>query len=150
MQRLCFAVSILVAINVSSLAAAQQQAAEHQPYLLTIEALIDHVGEGRIDEAIEILSTESSKGVPESYREELKRTLATVYGRGGKYDGHEVVAIKPISSRLHRVYAVAYHQRQPLIYTFTMYLFDGEWKLNHVHWNDDLSKLADVVDTIQR
>lgn len=120
--------------------------AHDQPYMLLLETLIDHVGEGRIDDAVAILAADTSKGVPESSRDNLKRTLAGIYAGGGKYNGHEVVSVRPISSRLHRVYAVAYHQRQPLVYTFTMYEFDGEWKINHVHWDDSVAKLADVVE----
>lgn len=117
-----------------------------QPYVPLLETLIDHVGEGRIDDAVAILAADTSKGVPESSRDNLKRTLAGIYAGGGKYSGHEVVSVRPISSRLHRVYAVAYHQRQPLVYTFTMYEFDGEWKINHVHWDDSVAKLAEVVE----
>ena len=37
-----------------------------QPYMLLLETLIDHVGEGRIDDAVAVLTAETSKGVPES------------------------------------------------------------------------------------
>ena len=121
-----------------------------QPYVPLLETLIDHVGEGRIEDAVSILENDTSKGVPESNRDELKRRLAAIYAGGGKYDGHDVVAVRPISSRLHRVYAVAYHQRTPLVYTFTMYQFDGEWKINHVHWDDSLDKLAEAVSVNQQ
>ena len=119
--------------------------ANDQSYLPLLEALIDHVGEGRIDDAVGILANDTSKGVPESKRDDVKRTLAAIYAGSGKYDGHEVIAVRPLTSRLHRVYAVAYHERQPLIYTFTMYHFEGGWKINHVHWDDNVSKLAEVV-----
>ena len=144
---------LTVAISLSCAAALCQESgttetgtAHDQPYMLLLETLIDHVGEGRIDDAVAVLTADTSKGVPESSRDNLKRTLAGIYAGGGKYDGHEIVSVRPISSRLHRVYAVAYHQRQPLVYTFTMYEFDGEWKINHVHWDDSVAKLADVIE----
>ena len=143
---ICVIVLLCTSANAQDAIPGEDAAAGGQPYLPLIEALIDHVGEGRIDEAIGILTNDTTKGVPESARDNVKRTLAAIYAGGGEYEGHEVVAVRPISSRLHRVYAVAYHERQPLVYTFTMYLFDGEWKINHVQWDDKVSKLADAVD----
>ena len=141
----------IVVLSLCTVAFCQQEQpseaidATTQPYLPLLETLIDHVGEGRIDDAVGILANDTSMGVPESNRDGLKRTLAAIYAGGGEYDGHEVIAVRPISSRLHRVYALAYHQRQPLVYTFTMYQFQGDWKINHVHWDDNVGKLADVV-----
>ncbi len=117
-----------------------------QPYIPLLETLIDHVGEGRIDDAIGFLEEETSKGVTEESRDSVKRMLSAIYGRGGKYDGHEIVAVRPISARLHRVYAMGYHERQPLVYTFTMYQFAGKWKINHVHWDDNVTKLAEKME----
>ena len=140
----------------SSLASAQQinEDAEggvfDQPYLPLLETLIDHVGEGRIDDALTILENDTSKGVPEQSRDSLKRTLANIYGGGGKYEGHEMVALEMVSARLHRAYAIAYHERQPVIYTFTMYQFDGEWKMHHVNWNDNIAELAEIVNRQRR
>ena len=155
---MCFVQRLVAGFVLASILpvlASAQEIAEHgdqldQPYVPLLETLIDHVGEGRIDDAIGILEDKSTKGVPESSRENVKRALAAIYGGGGKYDGHEVVAIRPISSRLHRVYAVAYHERQPLVYTFTMYQFEGQWRINHVHWGDDIAKLSDVTDQRRR
>ena len=121
-----------------------------QPYVPVLETLIDHVGEGRIEDAVAILQDETTKGVPEATLENLKRSLAAIYGGGGKYDGNEVVAMKAISSRVHVVYALGFHQRQPLVYTFTMYQFEGRWKIHHVHWGDNINKLAEVTGPARR
>lgn len=150
-----FATALLLLIASPALLAQEPTTANDaqqidQPYLALLETLIDHVGEGRIDDAIGILQDETSKGVPDASRESLKRTLAAIYGGGGKYDGHEIIAVRPVSDRLHRVYAIGYHERQPLVYTFTMYRFDGQWKINHVHWDDNIDKLADALTAMRR
>ena len=118
---------------------------EGLPYLPLIETLIDHVGYGRIDEAIVLLENDTTKGVPAEKREEARRMLATIYGSGGKYDGYDMVRVQHVTPRLHKVYALAYYQRHPIVYNFTMYQFDGEWKIHHVHWDDKIDQLAEKV-----
>ncbi|MBW3595687.1 MAG: hypothetical protein KY475_00265, partial [Planctomycetes bacterium] len=66
-------------------------------------------------------------------------------GSRGKYDGFEVVKVQTITPRLHKVYALAYYQRQPLVYIFTMYQFGGEWIINHAHWDDKIERLTEAL-----
>ena len=141
-------ICLLVALAVGGhqQAFADQRESIDQPYLPLLETLIDHVGEGRIEDAMGVLEDQTSKGVPEDKREQLKRTMAAIYAGAGEYDGQDFVAVQAISPRLHRVHAVAYFERQPVIYTFTMYQFGGKWVINHVHWGDDVVKLAELIE----
>ncbi len=117
----------------------------NEEYAEMIGTVIDYVGEGEFDAAIEILDQHATKPPSGDDRDKLKRLFAGIFSGGGTYDGHELVAVRTISSRLHKAYALGYHERKPVLYVFTMYQFAGKWKIAHLHWDETLDPLEKVA-----
>jgi len=117
----------------------------NEDYAAILGNVIDYVGEGEFDEALAILDAHASHSPTGGDREHLKRLFAGIFSDGGAYDGHELVAVQTISSRLHKAYALGYHERKPVLYIFTMYQFAGKWKIAHLHWDETLQPLEKVA-----
>lgn len=126
-------------------AAAEKGLGSNEEYAAMLGNVIDYVGEGEFDAAIEILDQHASKPPSGEDRDKLKRLFAGIFSSGGAYDGHEFVAVRTISSRLHKAYALGYHERKPVLYVFTMYQFAGKWKIAHLHWDETLEPLEKVA-----
>lgn len=125
--------------------AAAQPLGSNEEYAVMIGNVIDFVGEGEFDEAIEILEAHATKPPTADDREKLKRLFASIFGGGGQYDGHELVAVQTISGRLHKAFALGYHERKPVLYIFTMYQFAGKWRIAHLHWDETLDPLEKLA-----
>jgi hypothetical protein len=121
--------------------AATANLGSNEEYAVMLGNVIDFVGEGEFDEAIAILDEKATRPPTGEDREKLKRLFAGIFSGGGAYDGHELVAVETISSRLHKAYALGYHERKPVLYIFTMYQFAGKWKIAHLHWDETLAPL---------
>jgi hypothetical protein len=125
--------------------AATQAGGLHEEYAATLSEVMDHVGAGEFDAALDVLGEHASKPPSGDDRDKLKRLFAGIYSGGGKYDGHEFAGVQTYSSRVHKAYAIAYYQRQPVLYVFTMYQFEGKWKIAHLHWSETLDPLEKIA-----
>lgn len=126
-------------------ATAEKDLGSNEEYAAMLGDVIDYVGEGEFDAAIEILEQRATKPPSADDKDKLKRLFAGIFSGGGTYDGHELVAVSTISSRLHKAYALGYHERKPVLYIFTMYQFAGKWKIAHLHWDETLEPLEKVA-----
>jgi hypothetical protein len=119
-----------------------------EPYAEMILQMVDEVGQGRADEAIAIMAEHTRREVDDAAKEKLRKLFSAIYGVSGEYDGHELVAVQPVTQRIHKAYAVGYHEKKVFVYKFTMCECQGEWKIIDFNCSDELDaleKLAPVV-----
>jgi hypothetical protein len=128
--------------SAGDITASVQTGGANEEYAAMIGQVIDFVGAGEFDKAIGVLDAQAARPPAGEDREKLKRLFAGIYSTGGEYDGHELVAVQPISGRLHKAYALGYHEKRPVLYVFTMYQYGGKWKISHLHWDETLDPLA--------
>ena len=110
-------------------------------YAAPMTSLVDHVGAGRIDEAVAVLTKHSRRGFGEEQQQQMRQLFARIYGSGGEYDGHDLAALQTVTSRLHRLYIVGYHEARVMVYKFTVCQFQGRWMIVGFEVGDKLTEL---------
>lgn len=109
------------------------------PYLPQIERFLEGVERADIGTAIEALQW---SGDPST---QLKQQLAETATKLGKSDGHEIIAVRRISPRLHQIYGVIHFERQPLMFILHPRQFHGTWRIQTVTFSADPKGLNDLA-----
>ena len=77
------------------------------------------VSEGKANEAAELLGKHwLPDALSAQAKEVLAKKFAVMFGAAGKFVGAEVVGYKRISSRIHRVYAVAHFEKTVAVFSY--------------------------------
>lgn len=118
-----------------------------EPYARLILNIVDDVGRGSIDEALASMA-KHTRDFNEAERQKIRRLFSVIYGGAGEYDGHELVAVRPITKRVHAAFVVGYHEKSAVVYKFTMYEFRGTWRIINFGLDDDLDEL-EILATIE-
>jgi hypothetical protein len=120
-------------------AAPEAAPAVEQPpeYAALIEDLLEHIAAGRIGEGVTLFE-QNAVGVNDLARESLRSQFATLHTAGGSCDGIEIVAVQPISPRLHRVFALMHFERSPIVFAVHVRQFQGRWSLGHFQYSADV------------
>jgi hypothetical protein len=139
--------AVLVLLACVSLAADAQQAAAQKapvardelPYLPRIEAFLSAVERTDFGTAFEALQWTGTAP------DEFKRQLATALTKAGRSDGHEIIAVRRISPRLHQIYGIIHYDSQPLIFILHPRLHRGAWKIQTVTFTAKLQPFNDLA-----
>ena len=136
----------LVALGVATISTAsgetlQQQAVprDQLPYLAQIERFLDAVERADIGTAVDALQWTGDAS------SKLKQQLAGAATSLGKSDGHEIIAVRRISPRLHQLYGVIHYEKQPLLFVLHPRLFRGSWRIQTVTFTADPKGLIDLA-----
>lgn len=109
------------------------------PYLPQIERFLESVERADIGTAIDALQWTGDAS------NQLKQQLAETATKLGKSDGHEIIAVRRISPRLHQLYGVIHFERQPLMFVLHPRLFHGTWRIQTVTFSADPKGLNDLA-----
>ena len=111
------------------------------PYATVLKEIVDTVGKGRIDDAVELLASHSCRTFDEAKREKLRSMYSAVYGVAGVYDGNDLVAVRKYSPRAHKAYLIAYHREGLVLHSYKLFHRDGQWHVMGMSLDDDLDDL---------
>ena len=117
-------------------------------YMPVLTKFLELIAKGEIDKAYGLFGTaKSPQEDPEQAKvfEEIKKSLIVLKEKGGGYRGCEVSAVKPITSRLHKVYVVAAFEAKPMLFTFVMYKPANEWQCRDFDFG---TKIDDLVESL--
>ena len=109
------------------------------PYLPQIERFLEAVERADIGTAIDALQWTGDAS------NQLKQQLAETATKLGKSDGHEIVAVRRISPRLHQLFGVIHFERQPLMFVLHPRQFHGTWRIQTVTFSADPKGLNDLA-----
>ncbi len=109
------------------------------PYLDQVERFLEAVERTDIGTAIEALEWTGDAST------KLKQQLAATATRLGKSDGHEIIAVRRVSPRLHQLYGVIHYEKQPLLFVLHPRMFRGQWKIQTVTFTADPKGLNDLA-----
>lgn len=109
------------------------------PYLPQIERFLDAVERADIGTAVDALQWTGDAS------SNLKKQLATAATSLGKSDGHEIIAVRRISPRLHQLYGVIHYEKQPLLFVLHPRMFRGMWRIQTVTFSADPKGLNDLA-----
>ena len=98
------------------------------------------VSQGLVNEACDQLSRHSRK-INAERLEEMKRSLARIFGVGGPFHGHEIVGEIRIGKRLRRVYVLAHYEAGVILFSYVFELHEGAWKFTGLRFSDNLDEL---------
>lgn len=136
----------LVVLGVATISTAsggilQQRAVprDQLPYLAQIERFLDAVERADIGTAVDALKWTGDAS------SKLKQQLAGAATSLGKSDGHEIIAVRRISPRLHQLYGVIHYEKQPLLFVLHPRLFRGMWRIQTVTFTADPKGLNDLA-----
>jgi len=120
------------------------------PYLTQIENFLQAVERADIGTAVDTLQWTGDAS------SKLKQQLAGAATTLGKSDGHEVIAVRRISPRLHQVFGVIHYEKQPLMFVLHPRQFRGNWRIQTVTFTvkleglDTLAPLEPVAPPSER
>jgi hypothetical protein len=109
------------------------------PYLPQIERFLLAVERADIGTAVDALQWTGDAST------KLKQQLAGAATSLGKSDGHEIIAVRRISPRLHQLFGVIHYEKQPLLFVLHPRLFRGMWKIQTVTFTADPKGLNDLA-----
>jgi hypothetical protein len=109
------------------------------PYLPQLERFLEAVERADIGTAVDALEWTGDAS------SKLKQQLATAATSLGKPDGHEIIAVRRISPRLHQLYGVIHYEKQPLLFVLHPRYFRGMWKIQTVTFTADPKGLNDLA-----
>ncbi|MHB8900246.1 MAG: hypothetical protein ACYC6Y_15965 [Thermoguttaceae bacterium] len=109
------------------------------PYLPQVERFIDAVERADIGTAIDTLQWTGDAS------SQLKQQLAETATKLGRSDGHEFIAVRRISPRLHQIYGVIHFERQPLMFVLHPRLLQGAWRIQTVTFSADPKALGEMA-----
>ncbi len=109
------------------------------PYLPQIERFLEAVERADIGTAVDALQWTGDAS------SKLKQQLAGAATSLGKSDGHEIIAVRRISPRLHQLYGVIHYEKQPLLFVLHARLFRGMWRIQTVTFTADPKGLTDLA-----
>ena len=109
------------------------------PYLPQIERFLEAVERADIGTAVDTLKWTGDAS------SKLKQQLAGAATSLGKPDGHEIIAVRRISPRLHQLYGVIHYEKQPLLFVLHPRLFRGMWRIQTVTFTADPKGLNDLA-----
>ena len=138
------ALGVVVGTVVASAASAEtfQRAVvprDQLPYVPQIERFLDAVERADIGTAVDTLKWTGDAS------SKLKRQLAGAATSLGKSDGHEIIAVRRVSPRLHQLYGVIHYEKQPLLFVLHPRLFRGMWRIQTVTFTADPKGLNDLA-----
>lgn len=116
-------------------------------YVPSLTKFLELVSKGEIENAYGLFGKlKSPQEDPEFAKslEEVKKRLIVLKEQGGGYTGCEVSAVKPITSRLHKVYVVGTYELKPILFSFVMYKPGKEWQCRDVDFG---SKIDDFLES---
>lgn len=109
------------------------------PYLPQIERFLDAVERADIGTAVDALQWSGDAS------NKLKQQLAGAATSLGKSDGHELIAVRRISPRLHQLYGVIHYEKQPLLFVLHPRQFRGTWRIQTVTFTADPKGMNDLA-----
>lgn len=109
------------------------------PYLPQLERFLEAVERADIGTAVDALQWSGDAS------SKLKQQLAAAATSLGKPDGHEVIAVRRVSPRLHQLYGVIHYEKQPLLFVLHPRYFRGMWKIQTVTFTADPKGLNDLA-----
>jgi hypothetical protein len=147
--------AIAVAIGISASASSADPPAKPPAYSIEgmdeyvpmLTKFLELISKGEIENAYgQFGKLKSPQEDPEFYKglDELKKRLIVLKEQGGGYSGCEVSAVKPITSRLHKVYIVCTYELKPILFSFVMYKPGKEWQCRDVDYG---SKIDDFLES---
>ena len=128
----------------------QRPGTEH--YIPLLQDLIAKVGSGDADAAADLFNRAAGGNPSDLDSERIKifhAQLSEMHKRFGSIEGAEFVAMKPISSRVHLVYALAYYNIQPVLFRFRMYRVRDGWRITEFNWNQQITELQDQTPLVR-
>ena len=75
----------------------------------------------------------------------LKQQLAGAATSLGKSDGHEIIAVRRISPRLHQIYGAIHYEKQPLLFVLHPRYYSGAWRIQTVTFTADPKGMNDLA-----
>ena len=115
-----------------------------EDYVPLLQDTIAKVGAGNVDEAVKLFFpvVGAAPGDPEPEPMRMfRKQLTEMHKASGGFEGSDIVAVRRISSRVHTVYAIAYFERQPIMFRFGMYRWNKTWRFTECHFNRDMTEL---------
>lgn len=109
------------------------------PYLPQIERFLDAVERADIGTAVDALQWTGDAS------SKLKQQLAGAATSLGKSDGHEIIAVRCISPRLHQIYGVIHYENQPLLFVLHPRYYGKLWKIQTVTFTADPKGMNDLA-----
>lgn len=138
------AVAVLVGAVLATTASAQTfprsaVPRDQLPYLSQIERFLEAVERADIGTAVDTLKWTGDAS------SKLKQQLAGAATSLGKPDGHEIIAVRRVSPRLHQLYGVIHYEKQPLLFVLHPRLFRGLWRIQTITFTADPKGLNDLA-----
>ena len=143
-SRTALALVILVGVAIATTASGETLERpvvprDELPYVPQIERFLDAVERADIGTAVDALKWGGEASG------KLKQQLAGAATSLGKPDGHEIIAVRRISPRLHQLYGVIHYEKQPLLFVLHPRLFRGMWRIQTVTFTADPKGLTDLA-----
>jgi hypothetical protein len=108
-----------------------------------VEELLSLYGQGKIDDLLQRMPV-----APADNRDEfdsLRRELIGLTGVAGRYLGFDIVALETLSDRYHEVYALAYFEKEPILFEFGFYRPGEAWQVQRFKVKTDLGPFLDAL-----
>jgi hypothetical protein len=128
------AIALLVMSQASAESPSEPFDANELPYLATVERFLLCIEKADVGTAVETL------GWSDEAAAKIMKPLAEVVSIG-PHDGHELVAVRRISPRIHQIFGVIHYAQKPVLFTLHLRQFKGAWRIQIVNFSDDLTPL---------
>ncbi|NLS91020.1 MAG: hypothetical protein GXX96_02395 [Planctomycetaceae bacterium] len=141
-------ITVFVVFSIGAVSAATSSAETYRstpvprdqlPYLPQIERFLDAVERADIGTAVDALQWTGDAS------SKLKQQLAGAATSLGKSDGHELIAVRRISPRLHQIYGAIHYEKQPLLFVLHPRYYAGAWRIQTVTFSADPKGMNDLA-----
>lgn len=102
------------------------------------------ISKGLIDQALEhVQSRMKNPGGLVAKREEIRRNLSALYGASGRFEGHEIMSYRRLSSRCYKFYVFAKYEDRTVMFSY-LFLFEksrNKWLVGGFAFTDNLDSV---------